>query len=339
MTKNEINQIVKDYIRHNLSPGKPERERISYQYERLKTFVGGRTFLNGSYARFTSTTPVNDLDVIYELPEETYKRFAEQVIQPNELDINNILESLANQLENEYREEATIKVQPHSVGIFFGSEDDFSIDVVPAIPTGDGKYWVPESAHLTIMKRREFYSSLRPGFITNWIKSDPKGYKEQASVVDQRSNGNFRKTAKFVKKWKMGCKNLNDVFPLKSFHLELIVTRDFKKSASLSCLDALEKFYSELGSNIETPQFPGMADANRYVDNYLKDLTETQKSIVIQMYNQAKEILKKILKAERESEVLILIDKLLLIKKEKVRFEGAPVVISTSPAYSRPYCE
>ena len=93
MTKIEINQILKDYIKHNLSPRKPERERISKEYERLSDFLGKeRTFQNGSYARFTSTTPVNDLDIFYELPEESYRLILEKRIDPSELDINNILQ-------------------------------------------------------------------------------------------------------------------------------------------------------------------------------------------------------------------------------------------------------
>lgn len=338
MTKNEINQIIADYVRHKLSPRKPERDRISIEYDRLKAFLQGRAFQNGSYARFTSTTPVNDLDVIYILPEETYKGVAEAAIQPSELDINNILETLALELKKEYGAEATIKVQPHSVGIYFGSDGDFSIDVVPAMPKDDGKFWVPESAHMTIKSRRVFYSSLRSDAATRWIISDPKGYIKQAATVDRKSNGNFRKTAKFVKKWKSKCKEDNEHFPLKSFHLELIVTRDYQKRGFLNCLEAIEIFYEELSANIEGPQFPDKADPSRYVDDYLKDMTESQKSLVVQMGTRAQEILAKIVKAERQSEVLGLLDELLLNKRGSA-YVAAPSISITSPAYSKPYCE
>ena len=126
MIKNEINQIIKDYARHNLSLREPERKRVSNEYERLSSFLKNRVFQNGSYARYTSTTPVNDLDIIYVLPKEVQERFAKADIDPSKLDINNILETLAAELAKEYTE-ATIKIQPHSVGIYFGNEDDFSI--------------------------------------------------------------------------------------------------------------------------------------------------------------------------------------------------------------------
>jgi len=71
----------------------------------------------------------------------------------------------------------------------------------------------------------------------------------------------------------------------------------------------------------------------------LINLTAAEKTLVEQMNNKAQEIIARILQADRESQVLELIDELLLIKKETGGFESAPAIVKTAPAFSRPYCE
>lgn len=335
MTKNDINQIIANYARHNLSPTKKERDYISTKYEELKSFLEGRTFQNGSYARFTSTTPVNDLDVIYVLPEVVSQSFAKMLLESRELDITNILESLAGKLNKLYAGKAQVKSQPHSVGIYFGNEDDFSIDVVPAIPADKEMYWVPESSRLSIAARRKVYES-HPTTIS-WIKSHPRGYISDASRVDKLSNGNFRKTAKFVKKWKQGCKEKNPEFALKSFHLELIVTRMFLENPALTCINVIEQFFTSLDRSIQNPQIPDKAESSRFVDQYLRYLSDVERSIVLQFRDEGISIVSQIKGAETEAKVLNSIEKLL----NSETFDSTDVITGgasrISTPYSRPY--
>jgi len=74
MIDNDLEPLVAGYAKAHLSPTDPERSVISTRYDQLQRFLNGRTFQSGSYARFTSTTPVNDLDVIYVLPDEMLKQ-------------------------------------------------------------------------------------------------------------------------------------------------------------------------------------------------------------------------------------------------------------------------
>lgn len=338
MTRNEINQICVDYIRQNLSPTKRERDFISSKYGELKKILQGRTFQNGSYARHTSTTPVNDLDVFYVIEDEKYPGVAEEIVANRNLDISNILEDLAELLRKAYRDEARIKVQPHSVGIFFGDDDQFSIDVVPAIPADDGMFWVPESSHLSVSKRRKLYEA-SPLF--SWIKSDPEGYRKDAADVDLWSGGSFRKTAKFIKKWKQGCKDRDPSFALKSFHLELIVTAFYKDDHTLMCLNGIEKFFNALHEFIEEPKFPDKADESRFIDEYLTDLSEQERKSIIAQQNGAIAIMKSISDAETEAEVLKLIEELLQLEEESrsvnIVIPSAGAASRVSPATSRPY--
>jgi len=339
MTRNEFNQIIADFVRHNLSPTKRERDEIASKYHELKEILEGRTFQNGSYARRTSTTPVNDLDVFFVLEGLKYRDLVEAVIKNRNLDASNILEDLAVVLRKAYQGRARIEVQPHSVGIFFGTDDEFSIDVVPALPADYGMFWVPESSHLSIRKRRKIYES-SPAF--HWIKSDPKGYIRDASEVDLKSSGRFRKDAKFVKKWRQGCKDMDDNFPLKSFHLELIVTTFFKQDGSLGCLEGIELFFTSLPELIEKPHFPDKADQNRFVDEYLHELSAQERQLIMAQRVRAVSIIEKIARAETEAEVLNLVEELLKpgdkVKSVNIITGVVGGATRTSPEVSRPYC-
>lgn len=333
MDDQRIESIVTDYIKHKLSPTKAERDNIRDKYKELKSFLDGRTFRSGSYARFTSTTPVNDLDVIYELPERVYKTITEARINPEDLDMANILSTLAEALQKEYRKTATVKVQLHSVGIFFGSEDEFSIDVVPAIPSDDGMYWVPETAHLSVARRRKLYESYTG---LTWIKSDPKGYKEQAKNTDVKSQRRFRKSAKFVKKWCNGCKANDSTFSLKSFHLELLVTEIFKANPLLTVWGSIQQFFSEFGDSIAVPQLADRADSSRFIDSYLSELTETEKLNLRNAQVEALHTIGQVNAAATQAEVLNGIESILKLGSAR---SGTPIVAATrsNPAVSRPY--
>lgn len=340
MTKKETNQIILDFIRHNLSPTKREREFISTKYAELEDILRGDTFQNGSYARHTSTTPVNDLDVFYVISLNEYPDIAEAVAEHRDLDVSNILEDLAKVLREAYPQEVRIEVQPHSVGIFFGEDDEFSIDVVPAIPANDGMYWVPETSHFSVARRRKAYET-SPSF--HWIKSDPEGYRKDASEVDLNSDGNFRKTAKFIKKWKQRCKNNNTNFPLKSFHLELIITEFYKRNATLSCIDAVDKFYSTLEMYIRDPQFPDKADPERFIDEYLNGLSDEERNVIDEFRREAISIVQKIKRAETEAEVLNLVKEFLELTDSSNSGSSTtlvgPAIVTprVSPAISKPY--
>jgi len=328
-------QILIDYIRHNLSPTKQERMMITQKYDELKEILQNRTLQSGSYGRFTSTTPVNDLDVIYIMPQQAIQTYLEKAIVPSDLDISNILESLATALRNEYPKTVKIEVQHHSVGIFLGNKEEFSIDIVPSLPIENDLYLVPEVAHLSVLNRRALYKSFPK---LNWIRSDPKGYIQQAKDIDNNSDGRFRKATKLIKKWKLGCKTINSDFPLKSFHLELLITSLFKNNASLFCLSSIVLFFKELGNNIAYPQIRDRADKTRFIDEYLDDLSSGQKKIVSNLRLEAEESLKLILDAETEAGVLKGIESLLkldIVYNNSISSELATA--SISPVFSKPY--
>jgi hypothetical protein len=258
-------------------------------------------------------------------------------IKPEDLTIVNILQDLAKALQVEYGNEAKIDVQPHSVGIFFGSKQEFSIDVVPAQPAADGLYWVPESALRSVRSRRALYES-KPTPGLRWIKSDPQGYINQATTLDNATNGVFRKAAKFIKKWNRGCKNDDEMFPLKSFHLEIVVTELLKKNRALSCLDLVGRLFPLLSALITRPQYVDKADSTRYIDAYVSALSIGERALVAEEQKRAITFIGQMNAAGSEAKVLLAIEELLRLATREN--EENPAITSTprvSPAYSKPY--
>lgn len=65
MRKNELNKLFREHAKISLSPTDVERDLISRIYEAFKSAIGGNSILIGSYARFTATRPLHDIDILY----------------------------------------------------------------------------------------------------------------------------------------------------------------------------------------------------------------------------------------------------------------------------------
>lgn len=315
MEKEKINSVIAGFIRNNLSPKNEEKKMISDKYEQIcGLLVGNEIFQNGSYARFTSTTPVNDLDIIWVIPrsiiDEKLRTFglSEKAIDPSKLQLSDILTDLAEKLKKEYKkidERVTIKPQTHSVGIYFGAENEFSIDVVPAIKSGDKNeykddiYLVPED---------------KDDDDIIWIKSDPKGYIKEAQILNDK-NDSFRKVAKFVKKWKGNNKKNNEQFPLKSFHIEAIVKEIMSNGQSIGVYDILSDFFTDLDFYISEPRLKDRANPQGFVDDYVADFSEKEIKLITDAQNQALGLLDSLNKCNSEVDVEKRIKEILLIEK------------------------
>ena len=348
MDKNNIDGLVSEYIKNNLSPKPEEIKLITSRYEEISGILKGDNFQHGSYARFTASTPDTDLDIVWVLPDDiieniypSYKSI-KKIIDPDILDLTNVIHDLSKKLQTEYEKlNRTVRIKPqsHSVGIYFGETDDeFSIDVVPAIPSGEKNdygediYLVPEIIKLSKINRSERYTSKNP---ISWIKSDPKGYIKDAQELND-NNEFFRKTAKFVKSWKRSCKEKNELFPLKSFHLELIVNKLFNETGSLGCVDGICSFFAALPDYAGKPQITDKADSSRFIDSYLNDLTSEEKEVADRYMDIAKKAIEKIKHEPDLSTLGELLDG--LIKEITETKQSNPAnTTRVVDAFSRPY--
>lgn len=340
METNEIDKIISRYVGDNFSPTDNEKDNISVRYKQLeKILVGVDIFQSGSYARFTAITPVNDLDVIWVIPEQEIKLlFGEnaikKVIDAEDLDVKDILNDLANKLKEEYKKlgvKVRIVPQSHSVGIYFGPDDEFSIDVVPAIELSEKSegfdvhlYKVPNILKYKHWKRQKIYAS---GESISWIKSDPRGYKEQAKELDEETGGTFRKTVKLVKKWRQTCRRQTSNFKLKSFHLEIIITNHLLETPQAGISESVIWLYRELPIFLANPQIVDRADSDRYIDDYLEDLTDQQREIIRSYKDKAVITVQKLHQAESKEEVIKVV-------KELTTMTSTGGSVTTPPTYT-----
>jgi len=288
-----INEIINTYVKENISPKDFEKKDVSNKYEDISKMLKGFNFQSGSFARFTSITPINDLDVIWELPEDILsKKFdpsqvGGKTIDPSDLDISDILEGLANKLKDEYGRIGVnvmkIVAREHSVSIFFGpTEDDFSIDVVPAIPSGLNEYgqsiyWVPEIAKISHSRRKNMYLNKEK---IEWIKSDPRGYIKEAADLNNHNN-NYRHVVKFCKKWKWVVKQVYPEIKFKSFHIEMLIKELFNRNLEINTLNGLLLFFSEIKNYLSEPKIKDRANNGKFIDDYVFAQSEESKNKLI----------------------------------------------------------
>ncbi len=292
-TANNINTtssdiVVRNYVQEHCSPDQKLIGFISNEYNLLQEFLGGKTFQSGSYGRGTAINPVNDLDVIWVIPANMRKS-----IDLTKLEIGTILQDLANELSINYKnKDKNVKVsaQSHSVLIEFPDrEDEFSIDVVPAIELAELNnfnlpyYLIPEIGVLKRYLRKAFYEDHKN--LIGWIKTDPKGYLNEANNTD-KNNSYYKDCVKILKTWKRNWKKKfkeKVEMKLKSFHLEQIVYNTIQGSQVSNSLDLLLAVFEKLPSCMLNPQIKDRAQGTtqvRYIDDYLSDLTKEQRDSV-----------------------------------------------------------
>jgi len=333
MEDTNLESVVAEFARDHLSPTEDERRLIARRYEQLQGFLEVRTLQNGSYARFTSTTPVNDLDVIWIMPEELLKtvRTAQQAIDVSRINIRQALEGLAKELRKLYGQVASVELQPHSVGIFFGEKHEFSIDVVPAAPAAGDMFWIPEVGRHSVANRRAQYRAWQSTAPTvtapgpNWIRTHPRGYIQQASALDLATEGRFRKTAKLLKRWRWGRKRADDTFALKSFHLELAITRWMQANPEADCVEAIRAVLAELEELIARPSIRDLADSTRFVDQYVALLSDAERTLLQKEFAQAQYLWAEVERGKTEASAEVALKRFLGL------VVGGPTGVSAPP--------
>lgn len=281
MKKDEVCSKLRELARTHLSPRVKEREFVSKVYASVRKVLGDdRSLRIGSYARFTAVRPLHDLDVLYILGD--WSEDADPSDSLEELE-----ESLNSNYENPTSFDTEIARQTHSVTIKFLREgqEKFSVDVVPAYVQGvnefgDDVYMVPELLTKSHAERRsQAARDEQARSAMTWIASDPRGYITVASHVNN-NNSDFRKATKIVKGWRSSCKERDDKFPLKSFHLELLVTQYFLGNPAGDIFDAVFDVFRNLLFHIHSPRIRDRADPNRFIDEYVENLTSSERAAV-----------------------------------------------------------
>jgi hypothetical protein len=325
MDASSLNSQLNDHISTNFSPKPEDRIYISGKYEAIKAVVGSNVFQSGSYGRFTAIYPVHDLDVIYVC--------SDPLLQNDPL---RFMQELKTKLSAAHIDGVkSINVQTHSVTIEFNdAATPFGIDIVPALQLGERNnyneplYLVPEILMVNHQKRQQRYINAAAKPI-DWVKSDPRGYIHAASDLNN-ANLNFRHAVKLVKAWRHAAKKMHkDLFKLKSFHLELIVTNYFLFHPLATTAEAVVESLGELGSSLTTPSIRDRADRLSFVDGYVAELTQVERQLIYSLQAKAHNAAGEILAAEDSQELRSAISSLTDVSNDQI---AAPV----SSAAARP---
>lgn len=158
-----------------------------------------RDFLSGSYARWTKTKPLKDVDIFCVLGGEDQK-YRDQ-------DPSVILAKVAEIMTDEYGS-SNVLIQTRSVGISFKNSDEetvMSFDVVAAFDAG--KYYeVPDTKSAD-----------------KWTKTDPEIHKELARDKHATYSSEWKGLVRMIKTW-----NRHHDRPVKpSFLLEIMALELF----------------------------------------------------------------------------------------------------------------
>lgn len=146
-------------------------------------FAIDRSFLTGSYARWTKTKPLKDVDIFFVLKEAEKRNYREKAPSV-------ILDAFHAALSEKYKKDA-LKKQARSINVDFGVVADvedntdyrvISVDVVPAVASGDD-FEIPDSE------------------AGKWIKTNPKIHADKATAAHQAYSNEWKGLVRMVKYW------------------------------------------------------------------------------------------------------------------------------------------
>ncbi|MBS0631617.1 MAG: nucleotidyltransferase [Verrucomicrobia bacterium] len=137
-------------------------------------------FLSGSYARWTKTKPLKDVDIFYVLHEDERANYRTNQ-QPSK-----ILTEVERILAREY-DQKNVRRQRRSVSVEFPATGDdervVSFDVVPAFVKGD-HYEIPDTST-----------------VKGWTETNPRIHAEKATAANEAYDGEWKGMVRMVKRW------------------------------------------------------------------------------------------------------------------------------------------
>ena len=283
MRKNNINQLLRSYVKKNLTPTMEDIQFVSNIYQSFNDLLGVNNCVQiGSYPRYTAIKPLHDLDILYIMGEWNSNQ------NDPKFDLNFIANKFSKEYVNPTKFNLDIVVQTHSISFRYldKGQEVFAVDLVPALTDGKNEFnrntfKVPEIIKVHRGKKRaEYYErKLQKRENITWIKTDPLGYIEMASSINKQ-NEDFRRSVKFIKRWKHECKAKNENFKLKSFHLEQLITENYKQNINLDIFDSIFKCLSELKEKIQNPILRDRGDSTKFIDSYVSELTDFERNLI-----------------------------------------------------------
>lgn len=163
-----------------------------------------RDFLTGSYARYTKTKPLKDIDIFFVLSDTEKEKYRKQ--PPS-----SVLDAFYDALVEKYGKDA-VRKQGRSINVDFGilvDADDntdyrvMSIDAVPAVVAGSD-YEIPNAD------------------TRKWMKTNPEIHAEKARDAHQAFSSEWKGLVRMVKYWNNNSKHGSDKPVKPSFLIEVM---------------------------------------------------------------------------------------------------------------------
>jgi hypothetical protein len=189
---------------------------------------------------------------------------------------------------------------------------------------------VPEILMVNRSTRLDIYRNEHEAPIS-WIKTDPKGYINQATNINAQ-NANFRHCVKLVKAWRNSMKvEYGDQFKLKSFHVEQAIAKSFLSYAGCTTIDAAIESVELILNTIGVPAIADRANPTRCIDGYTEDLDYNQKDLMRRSLLIGQSNLVRIANSRSESELIELADKLLSAGQKSSFQKNSTIVTPVKP--------
>ncbi|MCV2350799.1 CBASS oligonucleotide cyclase [Paucibacter sp. Y2R2-4] len=215
-----------------------EQDNASKRHIEVREFIRTkfsieRDFLTGSYARYTKTKPLKDIDIFFVMGDSDAKKYRGQAPSV-------VLGAYYDALVEKYGKDA-VRKQGRSINVDFGvvvdSDDNtdyrvLSVDVVPAAAAGDD-YEIPNAD------------------TGKWMKTNPDIHAEKAKKAHQAFDSEWKGLVRMVKYWNNNAKHGADKPVKPSFLIEAM---------ALECLHGgwqgrfdyeIQAFFSSLADRIK----------------------------------------------------------------------------------------
>lgn len=172
---------------HRLELNDREQKNASARHTEVREYLVtkfgvDRSFLTESYARYTKTKPLKDIDIFFQLKEsERHYRSKVPSVVLGDFDVA---------LVEKYGRSA-VRKQSRSINVDFGvvidADDNIdyrivSVDVVPAFALGDN-YEIPDDG------------------LAAWIKTNPEIHASKATAAHQAFSNEWKGLVRMVKYW------------------------------------------------------------------------------------------------------------------------------------------
>lgn len=203
-------------------------------------FYIGRDFLTGSYARYTKTKPLKDIDIFFVLAESERTKYRDKAPSV-------VLDDFHSALVDKYGKDA-VRKQGRSINVDFGvvidSEDNtdyriVSVDVVPAFTDGDN-YEIPNAD------------------TGKWMKTNPEIHAQEAKNAHQAYSNEWKGLVRMVKYWNNNAKHGKDKPVKPSFLIEVMAMQCLHGGWQGRFDYEIQCFFSSLSDRIED-QWPDPA--------------------------------------------------------------------------------